>query len=131
MIFPFKETSPSGGVRRPIVPVVVEGFDHAPQQCLLDSGSLQNRFGIWLARLCGIDLSDAPEEVVALGGFTTVARTAPVQLSIGEFTWEAPVSFCDPWPMDFQLLGQEGFFRWFKVEIRAAQFTIGLEAEDR
>lgn len=132
MRFPFRKISAlPGDLPRPVVPVVVEGFDLAPQRCLLDSGSLQNRFGVWVARRCGVDLSSAAEDDIALGGFTTVARTVPVRLSIGDFAWEAPVSFCDPWPLDLHLLGQEGFFRWFKVEIRAAQFTIDLEPEDR
>jgi hypothetical protein len=130
--FPFTDIpEPAGGPPRPAVPVVVDGLVRAPQLGLLDTGSLHNRFGSWIAGWCGIDLTDAGEEVIALGGFRTVARTVPVQLAVGDFVWEAPVSFCDPWPLGFQLLGQEGFFRWFKVEIRAAQFTIDVEPEDR
>jgi hypothetical protein len=30
------------------------------------------------------------------------------------------VWFCDPWPLAFHLLDQEGFFRWFDVRRRAA-----------
>lgn len=113
------------------MPVVIEGFAKSPQACLLDTGSLHNRFAGWFARRHGIDLDGAAEDVIRLGGFTSVARTTPVRLAIGDFEWEAPVSFCDPWPLDFHLLGQEGFFRWFRVEIRAAQLTIDVEPEDR
>jgi hypothetical protein len=116
---------------RPVVPVIVEGIPRAPQLCLVDTGSLHNRFARWVATAAGIDLSTAPEEVLKLGGFTTSARTATVQLSLGDTTWEAPVSFCEPWPLSFHLLGQEGFFRWFKVGIRAATFTLEVEPEDR
>lgn len=115
---------------RPVVPIVVEGLPRAPQLCLLDTGALHNRFGAWVARAAGISLEDAAEEVVTLGGFRSRARTVPVQLAIGGTTWEAPVSFCDPWPVSFQLLGQEGFFRWFKVTIRAARLTIDIEPEE-
>lgn len=114
-----------------MVPVVVEGDAAAPYVGLLDTGAVQNRFGRWVAQACGIDLTGALDEILGVGGFTTVARTVPVRLAVGDFEWEAPVSFCDPWPLDFQLLGQEGFFRWFKVTIRAAEFTIDLEPEDR
>ena len=132
MRYAFKQLPGQAGVfRRPVVPVVVEGFSTAPQECLLDTGSLRNRFDAWIADSTGIDLSGAAEEVIALGGFSTVARTVRAALSIGDFRWEAPVSFCDPWPMPFQVLGQEGFFRWFKVTIRAAEHTIDVEPEER
>lgn len=111
------------------MPVVIDSVERAPLECLLDTGSLDNRVAGWFARRYGIDLTGAAEEVIGIGGFTTVARTVTTRLSIGGFSWDAPVSFCDPWPLDFQLLGQEGFFRWFEVTIRAADLTIDLEPE--
>ncbi|MGH2699747.1 MAG: hypothetical protein ACRDJL_11215 [Actinomycetota bacterium] len=114
---------------RPVIPVVVEGLPRAPQLCLVDSGALHNRFGSWVAEAGGIELEDAPAETIALGGFHTEARTKRVRLGVGDFAWEAPVSFCHPWPLAFHILGQEGFFRWFEVSIRAARFTIDLELE--
>lgn len=131
MRFPFKEVpGRHGDYVRPVVPVVVEGIPKAPQACLVDTGSLHNRFARWVAEAAGIDLASAPEEVLQLGGVRTVARTVPVRLTLGGSAWDAPVSFCDPWPMAFHLLGQEGFLRWFKVGIRAATFTIDVEPED-
>ena len=131
MRFQFKELPGELGRERPVVPVALQSLPMAPQFALLDTGSLRNCFGSWLARTGGIDLSGADEETIALGGFRTLARTVPVGLSIGGFAWEAPVSFCDPWPLGFQVLGQEGFFRWFEVTIRAAELTIDLDPEDR
>lgn len=132
MRFQFKELpGQEADYVRPVVPVIVEGIPTAPQLCLVDTGSLHNRFAHWVAVAAGIDLSDAPEESLKLGGFRTVARTVSVQLSLGDTTWEAAVSFCNPWPLSFHLLGQEGFFRWFKVHIRAATYTIDVEPEDR
>ena len=46
------------------------------------------------------------------------------ELRLGDVTWEAPVAFCDPWPFDFQVLGQLGFLRWFRVVIDAADETF-------
>lgn len=114
---------------RPVVPITVEGMA-PPQLCLLDSGSLRNRFASYLARAAGVDLTGAEEEVLGIGGIRTTARTVPVRLTLGDTTWEAPVSFCEPWPWAFQLLGQEGFFRWFEVALRASQYTIDVEPED-
>jgi len=130
MNFPFKELP---GARRdylrPVVPVAVEGISRAPQLCLLDTGALHNRFGAWGAAAAGIDLTDADEERLAVGGFSTVARRAQVQLTLGTVTWDAPVWFCDPWPLPFHLLGQEGFFRWFDVRMRAAVYEIEIAPE--
>lgn len=130
MRFPFKELPgrPEDGLR-PILPVTVEGIARAPQFCLIDTGALHNRFGSWVATAAGIDLAGADEQEIGLGGFVTTARSAPVQLMIEDVTWEAPVWFCEPWPLDFHLLGQEGFFRWFDVRIRAAHYTVDVNPD--
>lgn len=110
--------------------MTVEGISLAPQLCLLDTAALHNRFGAWLAEAAGIDLFASEERRLAVGGFTTIAHLARVQLTIGELAWEAPVWFCDPWPLAFHLLGQEGFFRSFNVSLRAATYEIELEPEN-
>jgi hypothetical protein len=61
----------------------------------------------------------------------TQARTVITALQLGEFTWEAPVSFCDPWPFDFQLLGQLGFLRWFRMVMAAADETFEVTPNER
>ena len=109
--------------------MTVEGLPRAPQLCLLDTGALHNRFGAWVAHAAGISLEGIQPERLMLGGFQTEARSVPIQLTLAETTWEAPVYFCDPWPLSFHLLGQEGFFRWFKVAIRAARFTVDITIE--
>ncbi len=130
MKFLFKELpGQTGDSTRPVVPVEVEGLTRAPQLCLLDTGALHNRFGAWVAEAAGIDLTSSEEEQLAVGGFRTVARSASVQLTLGDETWEAPVWFCDPWPLGFHLLGQEGFFRWFDVRVRAARYTVEVVSE--
>ena len=130
MRFPFKELpGTSRDYLRPAVPVTVEGIARAPQLCLLDTGALHNRFAGWVADAAGIDLSTAAEETFAVGGFVAVARSASVQLTLGDVTWEAPVWFCEPWPLAFHLLGQEGFFRWFDVRLRAAVYEVQITPE--
>lgn len=109
--------------------MTVEGIPRAPQLCLLDTGALHNRFGLWVAGAAGIDLAGADEERFAIGGFVTVGRRVSVQLTVGGAAWEAPVWFCDPWPLAFHLLGQEGFFRWFQVRMRAAVYEIEIDLE--
>jgi len=127
MKFPFKELPGSSGDHlRPVVPVTVEGLGRAPQLCLLDTGALQNRFGAWVAEAAGIDLRGCEERRLAIGGLMTSAREARAQLMLAEATWEASVWFCEPWPLSFHLLGQEGFFRWFDVALRTAVYEIEI-----
>jgi hypothetical protein len=130
MRFPFKELPGApADYLRPAIPVVIEGIPRAPQLCLLDTAALHNRFGAWVAEAAGIGLARAEEQRVAVGGFVTTARQTVVHLTVGDLTWEAPVWFCDPWPLSFHLLGQEGFFRWFDVRLRAARYTVEVTAE--
>ncbi len=92
--------------------------------CLVDTGSLHNRFAPWVAELAGVDLTGVDEELVAVGGITTTSRTVTCELQLDDFAWEAPVAFCDPWPFDFQIVGQLGFLRWFRIIIDAADETF-------
>lgn len=114
---------------RPVVPVQVEDLEEAPQLCLVDTGATQNRFGAWLAEATGIDLTDAPESNLAVGGVLTTARHIRADLTIAGVRYDAPVTFCDPWPFAFNLLGQEGFLRFFRLQICAAESWLEIEPE--
>jgi hypothetical protein len=118
-----------GALVRPVVPVQVEDLEEAPQLCLVDSGSTANRLGAWLAEATGVDLDKAPETTLHVGGVTTIARHARCQLTIAGRRYDAPVSFCDPWPFAFNLLGQEGFLRFFRVTLCAAESWLEVEPE--
>lgn len=111
---------------RPMVPVFVGGIELTPMTALVDTGSLHNRFATWIAEEAGIELGDIRPTSIGVGGRPTLARTVVTTLRVGPHEWEAPVSFCDPWPWDFQLLGQEGFLRWFRVVIEAADRRLEI-----
>ena len=114
---------------RPVVPVQVEDLEEAPQICLVDTGATTNRFGLWLAEATGIDLTGAPEDRITIGGVTATAKHARVALTIAGMRYDAPTTFCDPWPFAFNLLGQEGFLRYFRLTVCAAEFWLELEPE--
>lgn len=116
---------------RPVVPLQVEDLEDAPQLCLVDTGSTANRFGAWLAEATGIDLSGAPESEVTVGGAIVTARHARAELTVAGVRYDAPVSFCDPWPFAFNLLGQEGFLRFFRLTMCAAEFWLEVEPESQ
>jgi hypothetical protein len=118
---------PSSDVARPAAEVSILGPVGAVTTLgLVDTGSLHNRFRRWTADLAGIDITGAEERAIGIGGTTITALTVVATLQLAEFQWEAPVSFCDPWPFDFQLLGQQGFLRWFIVHIDAANETFEI-----
>ncbi len=138
MRFRFRELPVAGEAKvraRPIVDVVVEGLDIAPQACLLDSGATAIRFGEYVAELCGVDLSDAPREQLAVGGALVSARMAEVSLRVEDdrdsYEWTAPAWFCDPWTPGFGLLGMTGFFDQFEVTIASYDERIELRPVNR
>ena len=130
MRFDFLELPGHTSLPRPVVPVQVEDLEDARQLCLVDTGSTANRFGLWLADAVGIDLDGAPQSELAVGGAVMTAHHARADLTIAGFRYDAPVAFCDPWPFAFNLLGQEGFLRFFRVMICAREFWLDVEPED-
>ena len=137
MRFAFREVPEVGHATvrpRPIVDVVVERLEIAPQACLLDSGATSVRFGIHVAELCAVDLADAPIQRIGVGGVLVTARMAEVSLSVADrddsHAWSAPVWFCEPWAPAFGLLGLTGFFDHFEVTIATYEERIELTPID-
>lgn len=100
------------GRARPVVDLVVEGLDVAPQACLIDTGASDIRMGRHVAELAGLDLSAAVDDEVVVGGLRTTASGVPVGLELRQgrssHAWSPTVFFCDPWPWAFGLLGLSG-----------------------
>ena len=84
---------------RPVVGMALEGLLAAPMECLLDTGALRTRMSAELAPLAGIELDDAPAEEFFAAGLKTAGALARVNLTVTdgteEFSWDAPVWFCD------------------------------------
>jgi hypothetical protein len=120
---------------RPVIDLVIEGLDFAPQACLLDSGATAIRFGRYVAELCGVDVSAAPKARLAVGGTSVEASMAEVSLLVTDgqhaHAWNAPVWFCEPWTPAFGLLGLTGFFDQFEVTIASYEERIELIPIDR
>ena len=121
MRFPFVDLPGQEPMPRPVLSVSLQGLEKLPLKCLVDTGSLRNRFAGWLAEAAGVTLEGAPEDRFAIGGIVMVGRSARVGLRLGEDVVDTAVTFCDPWPFGFQVLGQEGFLRYFRVTICAAE----------
>jgi hypothetical protein len=121
----------TGARPRPIVDVVVEGLELAPQACLLDSGASAVRMGGHVAELAGIDMRNAPRTTIAVGGALVAGRMAEVALELSDgrssHQWIAPVWFCEPWRPAFGLLGLTGFFDHFVVTVAAYEEWLTFE----
>ena len=118
-------------VSRPVVDVRMEGIPEIGISCLVDTGALHNRFDARLAELAGLDL-DKMEGVerFSIGGETFEGKVSQLELSIGTFTWLAPICFVKDWTWDFQILGQKGFLRWFAVCFHVADDFLLLDMVD-
>jgi hypothetical protein len=108
----FQELPGQIGRARPVVDLVVEGLDIAPQACLIDTGATEIRMGRHVAELVGLDLEDAIFEEVLVGGLRTTASGVITELAVRQgpssHTWSPTVYFCDPWPWAFGLFGLAG-----------------------
>jgi hypothetical protein len=108
----FQALPGQAGRARPVVDLVVEGLELAPQACLLDTGAAEIRMGEHVAELAGIDLSAGISAEIAVGGVRTTGRSAIVQLELRQgrlsHVWSPTVYFCGPWPWAFGLLGLSG-----------------------
>jgi hypothetical protein len=134
MRFQFRSLPAAGGgelTARPVVDIALEGLLAAPMECLLDTGALRTRMSAELAPLAGVDLDDALTEEFWVAGLKTAGSLARVRLTVtdgaDQFSWDAPVWFCDPWPHPFGLAGLEGFLHHFVVTIRAYDGYLDLE----
>jgi hypothetical protein len=125
----------SGGALtpRPIVDITLHGLEAAPIECLLDTGALRTRMSAEFASLAGIELSGDWTEEFSIAGVKTAGTMARVNLMVtdgtDEFSWDAPVWFCDPWPHPFGLAGLEGFLHHFLVTIHAHHGYLEIEPE--
>jgi hypothetical protein len=117
-------------VTRPVLPVQLEDLEIAPLVCLLDTGASANRFGVEMAELAGISLvAPLDRTEFAVAGIVTAATCVRANLTVADHRYEAPVWFCNPWPFGFGLLGLDGFFRFFRVTISAAEEWLECEPE--
>ncbi len=136
MRFAFRALPAAGGgalTPRPVVDIALEGLPDAPMECLLDTCAPRTRMSAELAPLAGIELSGVLAEEFYIGGLKTVGSLARVGLTVtdgtDEFSWDAPVWFCDPWPHPFGLAGLEGFLHYFLVTIRAYDGYLDIEPQ--
>jgi hypothetical protein len=115
-----------GAARRPLLDVHLDADRLVPHTCLVDSGALGVRLSAELAHVAGIELPARPSGPdLRIAGVRHQVRSAAVPLSCTVdgrvLRWQAQVTFCDPWPHPFGILGLHGFLDRFDVDLRGAQ----------
>ena len=113
-----------GGWPRPLLDVAVADMDELRFPCLVDSGAVHTLMPRWLADAAGVGLRRAERRSLAVASSVTNAAFVTIRLTAADYTWEADVGFCRPWPYSWGLLGQRSFFRYFTVTFRAADFAF-------
>lgn len=114
------------GSARPLLDIVVGDMDELRFPCLVDSGALNTLVPNWLASAAGLNLRGAERRELGVVGARTTARFATTRISAGDYSWEAEIGFCDPWPYAWGLLGHRSFFRFFTVSFRTADLEFEL-----
>jgi hypothetical protein len=115
----------------PLLDVIFGAEGAIPYTCLIDSGAGGVRASAPFARAIGVSLPpepDAPDVIV--GGARSQVYRAQQELTIivdgTRHLWTAEVSFCDPWPHPFGLLGHSGFLDRFDVTLRGRSLEFDV-----
>lgn len=134
MRYGFQALPGIGGRARPIVDLVVEGLDLAPQACLLDTGASAVRMDRRVAELVGVELDGDERCEIVVAGLRTSGTAAQVELALRRgserHAWSSTVYFCEPWPWAFGLLGLEGMDSFLTI-IDSYEEWVELQPLDR
>jgi hypothetical protein len=112
--------------RQPVVPVRFPGLAGVEVPALVDSGAIANRFDAQYGEQLGLDLSTGRVEAFDVAAARYMSHVLPVQLTVGRWTWEAPVAFVENWNHGHGILGLRGFFDQFVVRFDAAHDYCAL-----
>jgi hypothetical protein len=120
---------------RPVIAIRLTGpSDTTLRDALVDTGADETVFPESLAHFLGVDLLQAEERQLVLGGRPQPIRCryAAVQLRITDaitdtYEWTAVVGFVAA-RLSYSLLGHAGFLEYFDAEFRGADRELVLNA---
>jgi hypothetical protein len=106
---------------RPVVQLRLAAASGARIPVLVDSGAASVRLpGVWAAAI-GLDASMGRSTWVTIGGSQRLGNELEVELTLGRWTWTAPVTFLQRWEFGHGVVGLRGFFDQFKIQFDAAR----------
>jgi hypothetical protein len=117
--------------RLPLLDVFLTADCAIAHTCLLDTGAVGVRLSADFAYASDIPLPREPNAPDVIAGATrsqvyAVEHPLFIEVDGAPLSWTARVSFCDPWPHPFGLLGRNGFFDVFDVLVQghAKRFEV-------
>lgn len=131
-MFEFPYMRLPGGIRRPIIAIVVEGpSGRRLLDGLLDTGSDRTIFPQHEAKPLGLQLSPRADGTIrTAGGITVAYRLAEVVLelrAIGSvLRWKTTVSFAEE-PLNLLHLGTRGFLEYFHCTFMGPEEKVVLD----
>lgn len=111
---------------QPVVPVRFPDLAGVEVPALIDSGAVANRFHAQYGEQLGLDLSTGRVDPFDVAGGHYVSHVLPVRITVGRWTWEAPIAFVEDWNHGHGILGLRGFFDQFVVRFDAANDYCAL-----
>jgi hypothetical protein len=126
---PSKAFPHAGYYHRPLIPVTLStGSKSARLLALIDSGADNTIFNMQVAAMLGLRLGDAPADLFCgTSGQEQTARYRRLTIRVGAISYQAMVGFAEL-PFDVAgILGQDGFFDRFAVELDQTRGLILLK----
>ena len=123
-------------VLRPVIPIIVKnGGQEIGYQVLVDSGADMCLFDAEIGEAIGIDIKKgSPREVFGVGGKASVYYLHKVTIIVGGWEYNIDAGFMPNVAgrvMPHGVVGQRGFFEFFKVTFDRTAEEIDLKNKDK
>jgi len=127
MKFKYKKYAPN--VIRPVIPIEVNyGKQSIPYEVLVDSGADLNIFDEQIGELLGIDIkAGAAQHVSGITKGSEVYYLHNVHMAVGGHQFKTKVGFKKFNRLGYGVVGQKGFFEFFKVTFDYLKETLELK----
>lgn len=116
-------------ISRPIVPIILKSSKKVTlYSALIDSGSDYCIFGLGVAH--GLDIKLKAENKIKFRGIgkeELEGFRSEIEIRIGNKTYQTKVIFADINDVGYGILGQQGFFDHFDVNLSYQKQTIEIE----
>lgn len=131
MKFDYKQISED--IYRPIIPITLRSEDQEVNyEVLVDSGADISILDNDIAEVLNLDPEDGEEEkFVGVGGEELVMHVHPVTIEVGGWEYETKAGFADLPPNGYGIVGQNHFFRFFRITFDYTKKKLHIEQKDK
>ncbi len=116
MLYPYRHERRGDEIRYPLLEITVfTTTEEVPLMSIVDSGAEHTVFHSDVAERLGFDVTEHPKAVLEGVGGVEDGHMIRVGLRLGRHQWDSNAIFTDGVKPGSGLLGQRGFFEFFKV----------------